>query len=131
MKNFFLFILILCSAILFSETVKLLIAYEDKEQPPYYMGNSSEVELNPGVAVEMIKLLETKIDNIEIEFVRLPWSRCLFMLENNRVDGIFNASYKQQRLNYGWYPTKKNDKYGQLDESKELQQFLTTLQKRG
>jgi len=106
---------------LHAEIIKLTIAYESYEQPPYYMGDTTEIpKENPGVAVEMVKLLEDKIDGIEIKFVRYPWKRCLFSLKKNTVDGIFNASYKIDRLEIGHYPTIDRTHNGSPDKSKRI-----------
>jgi len=114
------FLLIASLQLLFAAT-ELTIAYEDKEQPPYYMGNSQDVlTANPGVAVEMIKMLEKKIPDLKVKFVRYPWKRCLAGLGKNSVDGIFNSSYKEDRLDVGWYPTVDKTHKGQPDTKRRL-----------
>ncbi|MDM8517391.1 hypothetical protein QUF76_14430 [Desulfobacterales bacterium HSG16] len=109
MKNHFfgicLFVLMCVFVPLQVSAVQMVISYEDKEQPPYYMGNSETILEKPGVAVEMIQILEKKIDGLKITLRRTPWKRCTFELGTNSVDGIFNASYKKKRLKIGWYPT--------------------------
>lgn len=78
-------------------------AYEDKSLPPYYMGGSSEIPTAPGVSIEIMR--ETaKAAGIEIEFVRMPWVRCLKSLQRGDIDVIFNASFKEDRLDSGVYP---------------------------
>lgn len=119
-----LLMLLMClffSMNILSNKIKLIIAYEDKEQPPYYLGNGSEIPRDPGVAVEVVKLLEEYIDEISIDLVRFPWSRCLVSLRNNNVDGIFNASYNTDRAqNIGWYPTKNKSRSGEVDVDRRL-----------
>ncbi len=87
-----------------AQNITLKIAYENKEQPPYYLGNSEYVLSKPGVAVEMILALEDKIPELSITLTRLPWSRCLNNLKHGQLDGIFNASFKEERLELGMYP---------------------------
>jgi polar amino acid transport system substrate-binding protein len=66
-------LLIALSVTLFAEKIKLRVAYEDKEQPPYYMQNTSEIpKTNPGISVEMVMLLKKYIPELEIEFTRMP-----------------------------------------------------------
>ena len=97
------------------------IAYEDKEQPPYYMQNSVSVPYkNPGVSVEMILLLEKYIPELDIQLERMPWKRCTYSLGINAVDGIFNSSYMKERLEIGQYPTLNYKLDGQVDKSKRL-----------
>lgn len=94
----------------------LHIAYEDKTQFPYYMGNTQKVLDSPGAAVELVELLEERIPGLRIRFSRYPWKRCLAMLETNQVDGIFNASYRAERTRIGEYPRKN----GEVDPSRRL-----------
>jgi len=98
-----------------AETV-LHVAYEDKTQFPYYMGETQRVLEKPGAAVELVKLLEERIPGLQIKFSRYPWKRCLAMLETGQVDGIFNASYNEERTRIGAYPRKD----GQVDPSRRL-----------
>ncbi len=101
--------------------VVISIAYEHKEQPPYYMGNTSTVlEKDPGVAVEMVLMLEQKVDGVKIILTRAPWKRCTISLKSNRVDGIFNASYKKSRLEIGWYPTTDKTHQCPVDTSRRI-----------
>jgi polar amino acid transport system substrate-binding protein len=108
------------------EFIKLTIAYENKEQPPYYLGNTEEVLENlPGIAVEMIQRLEHHIPEIKIELKRFPWLRCLTYLQHGAVDGIFNASFKKDRLKIGAYPYNNN----QVDPSKRITTISYSLYK--
>jgi polar amino acid transport system substrate-binding protein len=122
MKNMLRFFALLClNSTFFAGAVELTIAYEDKEQPPYYMGNSLRVkEDRPGVSVDIINKLGDMISDLEIKLVRCPWKRCLRSLENNSIDGVFNASYKQARLDLGWYPTVNGQHEGLVDISKRI-----------
>jgi len=96
--------------------IEITFAFEDKEQPPYYMGNTTEVLAQPGVSVEMAKLLEEYIPDLKVTFKRVPWKRCLHELQNGNVDGIFNASFSESRLEMGAYPMKE----GEVDTEKRL-----------
>jgi polar amino acid transport system substrate-binding protein len=88
-----------------SAEMKMLIAYENKLQFPYYMGNGTTVlASDPGVVVELIQRLERHIPEIDIQLVRYPWKRCLSELQAGHVDGIFNASFHPKRLVMGKYP---------------------------
>ena len=98
-----------------AETV-LHVAYEDKTQFPYYMGDTQAVLDRPGAAVELVRMLEERIPGLQIKFSRYPWKRCLAMLETGQVDGIFNASFSQARTRIGEYPWKD----GHVDASRRL-----------
>jgi len=99
----FITLLISCS-VSANEVTTINLAFEDRDSFPNYLGNSSHVAWpNPGYAVELLKQLEKSLP-IKIKFVRQPWKRCLKSLQTNSVDGIFNASFKQERLALGVYP---------------------------
>jgi len=101
---------------LYAKTV-MTFAYEDGQQAPYYMGKGTKVlDKDPGVSIEMIKIVAKKMGNIEVKFVRQPWKRCLASLKDGSVDGIFNASYKKKREEFGSYPMAS----GKPDTSKRI-----------
>lgn len=82
----------------------LRAAFEDKAQPPYYMGETAAVDPEmPGVSIELVRLA-AKEAGMEVEFVRMPWVRCQKSLQKGEVDAIFNASFKEDRLEFGVYP---------------------------
>lgn len=120
-KSVILIILLSVCMLLSAQKVVLRVAYEDKEQPPYYMGNSNEIPAsNPGVSVEMVQLLAKYIPELEIQLQRLPWSRCTYSLGQNAVDAIFNSSYNTGRLELGWYPTKDKTHMGPEDGDRRI-----------
>jgi len=91
-----------------SEMTKIILAFENKESSPNYLGNGKNINWErPGFSVEYLKLLESKL-KIEIKFVRLPWRRALKELKENNIDGLFNASYKKDREQFGNYPLLPN-----------------------
>ncbi|WP_018527480.1 substrate-binding periplasmic protein [Alkalispirochaeta alkalica] len=104
-----------------SEELHLLISYENKEQPPYYMGNTEDILPRlPGVAVEMVQTLAEEIPHLRISMVRVPWARNLAGLGNSTYDGIFNASYREDRLHLGWYPTTDGTHRGPPDPDRRI-----------
>ena len=114
-------LILVCASNTRADAVELILAYEDKEQPPYYMGNTLLVsDDKPGVSVEIIKMLADMIDGLEIKLERCPWKRCLHSLKYNTVNGIFNASYKESRLEIGRYPTTNGILDGPVDKSKRI-----------
>lgn len=99
-----------------AETITFNVGYENAEQPPYYMGQNEVLPTNPGVAVELVQLLETQIPGLKVKLYRYPWIRCTQYLENGHLDGIFNASFKVERLHIGRYPWKS----GKIDDNKRI-----------
>jgi polar amino acid transport system substrate-binding protein len=113
--------LLVATASLGAQAVTMTIAYEDKAQPPHYLGNSREIpQTHPGVAVEMIQAIPTMVPNLKINLTRAPWKRCTTELGTGAYDGIFNASYLPERLAIGWYPTKDGTHKGPVDLSKRI-----------
>jgi len=111
-----MFFLVTSSSLLQAEII-FKAAYENASQFPNYVGDTSEVlESKPGVAVELVKLLEDSIPNFKVKFFRLPWKQCLLQLKEGELDGIFNGSFSQQRLAVGTYPWKD----GAVDSSRRL-----------
>ncbi len=129
MKIKILFLLIFLSCISVTkgtaEPITLLLAYEDKEQPPYYYGYGTKVPPKPGIAVDIVKQIEKKILNLKINLVRYPWKRCLFHLQKGEVDGIFKATYRQKREKLGRYPLKN----GKIDTGRKIAVISNSLYK--
>ena len=103
----------------FAEPVFFNVGYENAEQPPYYMGQDEVLADKPGVAVEMVQLLEQEIPGLQVRLGRYPWIRCTQYLADGQLDGIFNASFKAGRLETGRYPWKN----GTVNE----EQRITTM----
>ncbi len=92
----------------------LVLAYQDSDNFPYQIGNGDLIDLqNPGVAVEQMLAVGEKL-GLEIQLQRTPWKRGLILLKQGHIDGLFNASFKKQRQQYGRYPTRN----GALDFSR-------------
>jgi len=100
-----------------AEVVKLTLGYENRTVYPYMTGAGPDVPPeNPGASVELMQILDESIDEIEIEFVRYTWKACLAEMRRGKLDGIFNASYKPERRDYGRYPWAAGD----VDSSRRL-----------
>tara|TARA_B100000427_G_scaffold59269_1_gene46602 strand:+ start:1051 stop:1803 length:753 start_codon:yes stop_codon:yes gene_type:complete len=85
-----------------AETVRLV--YEPVENPPRYYGTTAEVPKDkPGATIEVFREVARRL-NVTLKFDRVPWKRGLFMVETGEADGIFHASYKQERQDYAVYP---------------------------
>jgi len=109
--------LILISSFSVQAEIIFSVAYENKVQFPYYMGETAKVlDVKPGAAVELVKLLESKVPGIKVDLKRYPWKRCLNELEQGNASGAFNASYKEKRLQFGAYPLKG----GSVDTDRRL-----------
>ena len=81
----------------------LRIVYEEAPNPPRHLGDGSEVPEPPGITVDMLRLAAERL-GLELELLRVPWVRGLFMIETGQADAIFHASFKADRLSIGVYP---------------------------
>ncbi len=68
----------------------------------------------PGIEIELYQMVAQDL-GLEIRFERMAWARCLYMIEQNRVDGIFPASFKPDRMKIGVYPMAD----GSVDSSRK------------
>lgn len=85
-------------------TSTMRIAFEDREQYPYYLGEGDEIDWErPGISVEIVKKAAEDL-GIEVVFMRQPWKRCLMSLGSGQADAIFNSSFVKERMYYGVYP---------------------------
>lgn len=91
----------------------LRFCYENKEVPPHYMGEGLTVpKSRPGAAIEVIQRLGKTINNVDIEFIRKPWKRCLDELKKGKVDALIGR-YSPERATYGIFPKQAD---GVLDD---------------
>lgn len=90
--------------------------YENRALLPYYAGDGEQVPLeDPGLNIEMLRQLDTMLDEITISYQRKPWKNCLASVASGEVSGVI-ASYYKVRESIGVYP-KAN---GQLDPSRKF-----------
>ncbi|CAH9050558.1 hypothetical protein PSECIP111951_00216 [Pseudoalteromonas holothuriae] len=103
---------------IFAQT--LTFCYEDKELAPSYMGTGLHVpDTRPGVSIEVLQMMEQKIDGLSIDFIREPWQRCLHDMKRNKVDAVI-ASYREERAAFMVYPTTQ---HGKLNTQLALNKF--------
>jgi len=99
---------------IFANPKQIHFAYQNTNNYPFQTGKGETIDWEkPGILIEMFNILEKKL-NIQIIYSRFPWKRSLFELKSGKVDGLFEASFKQKRLVYGQYPQK----HGKTDESR-------------
>ncbi len=105
------------SSLSYAETGKTsTLCYEDQDYPPYLIGDSDlPVSPNPGLLVELSKMAFEKA-GMEVIYIRRPWKRCMRLVQDNHVDGMFGVIYIPEREKIGKYPKKD----GAIDVSKRL-----------
>lgn len=92
-----------------ANALEMKVYYEDSDSFPFSMKNGS------GTDIILIKSAAQK-NGINIQFIAVPWERCLYSIQSGEGDGCFSASFKTERLDKGDYPM--ND--GKPDEGRRL-----------
>ncbi|MDB5362296.1 MAG: ABC-type amino acid transport/signal transduction system, periplasmic component/domain [Rhodospirillales bacterium] len=99
-----------------AETPALALVYDTNENPPFTYGVGTDTDpKKPGFVIELIRAAAAHA-GVPVSFNRVPWARGLEMVETHEADGIFMASYTEDRLRYGVYPM--ND--GKPDAARKL-----------
>jgi len=103
----------------------LRLATDDTPGNPWIIGGGLQFDKNlPGIEIELYRLMAARLA-LKLNMVRLPWKRCLLELKQGRVDGIFPASFKPERLAAGVYPMK-NGRVDPLRKSRDSAYYLYT-----
>ncbi len=103
----FLLPVFVAGAALAGEPLEVLLVYETKPNPPRYLGSGTAIDWEkPGLTLEMLRMVERYVP-VKFSFKRVPWNRGLYLLETNQADGIFHASFKEERTKLGVYPMKE------------------------
>ena len=48
---------------------------------------------HPGVTVDVLREVAKKA-GVSLDLQRMPWKRCILLLQKNQIDGAFEVSYK-------------------------------------
>jgi polar amino acid transport system substrate-binding protein len=79
---------------------------DDTPGDPYIIGAGAEFKVGaPGIEIELYRKVGQLL-GLDIEFKRIPWSRCLDMVEKGQIDAVFPTSFKKSRLAIGVYPMR-------------------------
>jgi len=108
------------------QQVTLRFVYVDTPLYPYYIGHGQLIPDNPGVSIELVKLLEKKVPGLKVELARMPWKRCLLSLKQGSADALV-ASFRPERQENGVYPTRPD---GRPDPSRRMETHNYVLYKR-
>lgn len=93
-----------------AEPVKLLLVMEDQAIFPWNMPDGT------GVNIELLRMVAVET-GLAFEFKPMPWKRCLSSLQADEVDGVIDASFKEERKAMGAYPVKAD---GSVDDQRCL-----------
>ncbi len=108
-----LFLLLLWPLLLAAERPdRMVLGHEDQNAYPWVMPVPGGYA---GLDLELLKLLEMRL-GVVIETRAYPWIRALVTMQSGEIDGVFAASYKQDREVFGLYPQQG----GRLDASRRI-----------
>jgi len=57
-----------------------------------------------GIDLILLKMTDEALPEVTFKYNQAPWKRCLNNIETGKTEGCFTASYKDKRLQYGFYP---------------------------
>jgi polar amino acid transport system substrate-binding protein len=93
----------------------LIWVTDDTPGDPYIIGGGTHFNPDlPGIEIEIYREVARQL-NLDVTFKRMPWKRCLQLIEYNQVQGVFPASFKEKRMKIGVYPMKD----GQVDTTRK------------
>ncbi len=81
----------------FAETT-VTLTYENVDSYPWTMKNGE------GIDMILLEMVDEALPEVKFEYKQAPWKRCLANIETNETEGCFTASFKEERLQYGFYP---------------------------
>lgn len=116
-----IFLFLLCLPLACARAAEQLrLCHEDRDSYPWVLRDGS------GLNVELLERVAKALD-VRLLFVPVPWKRCLAGLEHGQYDGAFAASFKEERLQMGRYPTSVD---GVVEARKRLHTSLYALYRR-
>ncbi|OUS26436.1 hypothetical protein A9Q99_18040 [Gammaproteobacteria bacterium 45_16_T64] len=80
-----------------SETT-ITLTYENVDSFPWSMKDGS------GIDLILLKMVDEAMPNVSFKYVQAPWKRCLNNIGTGTTEGCFTASFKEKRLQFGFYP---------------------------
>lgn len=72
--------------------------YENVDSYPWNMKDGS------GVDLMLLEMTDEALPDVSFKYIQAPWQRCLHNIENGITEGCFTASFKEKRLQHGFYP---------------------------
>lgn len=88
------------------------LTYENVDSFPWTMKDGG------GIDIILLDMTDAALDDVKFEYIQTPWKRCLDNIKSGITEGCFTASYKDKRLEFGYYPG--THKMGKPDPSLQL-----------
>lgn len=97
----FLFLFLVNSTVCSAQEVTLATGINS--DPPFVYGDHEISANNPGITIDILKLIEKKTD-IKFIIKKRPWARVVKEIQDNVLDGGFHFSFKNGRRSFVSYP---------------------------
>lgn len=115
-KQFVVGLVLFCMTLPLSAATKSInVCLIGSELFPLWRAPGEETKRYAGINIDLMYTI-TKQLNIEINWIRVPFARCLHYLKSGEVDFLNVASFRNERQEYGVYPMKN----GQVDTSRRM-----------
>lgn len=106
-------LLLCCPLWVAAQRVPLRVAVSDQPSPPYVMGDGLQFALQPGVAIELLRLAATDCD-VPLQLMRQPSMRLLQNLQSGSVQAVLLLSHTAERAQFAYYPLRDGKPDGRL-----------------
>lgn len=111
----FLFFIVSClaSVSVWAEQKPLVLTfgYDNVTLHPWYTPEQH------GYTIQLLKLADDELNQVDFNLKGLPWKRCLEELEVGTIDGCFSTTYSSERAEKGLYP---RNAAGEVDANRSL-----------
>ncbi len=97
------FFLIYTFDLMAKQTIKLCTV----DWPPFTIVEKDSGKIS-GIHVDITHEIFKRVD-LNVEIQSIPWKRCLKMVEDGHLDGVFAVSYNEDRARYLLYPKEPLD----------------------
>jgi len=105
----------------FGETLKLCVS--DSNWYPFVIIKENTVS---GAYVDILNATIKSLPH-EIQFVALPWKRCLQQAQNGKYDGIAGVSFQNKRAKYLNYPSDINNLKTSSFQLSQVEYVIVTM----
>jgi len=90
----------------------ITLTYENVDSYPWSLKGGK------GIDLILLKMVDEALPDVSFKYIEAPWKRCLNNIKTGKTEGCFTASFKEKRLQYGFYPGLHDG--GELDENLRL-----------
>ena len=94
--------------------VEFNICQDEKTFPPFHYSESEVKSLGKLGLVKNRLNSAAKGLNLKINYIKLPWKRCIAMFQASKVDALLAAIWSKERKDWGVFPKNKKGEMSEL-----------------